>query len=141
MFGNKKLVRIALWYVLLQAIIWVKCAWFFALFGHGRAALFNLAAFSQEALVFNFWFHEAMHVGIGILALLFGKNLKRLEWVKLVAIIFVAVALHNVGYWLTKSHHSVGYSAFDFASDSVLLFAFVVAGFAWTKFFAKRAEA
>ncbi len=141
MLEDKKLVRIALWYVLLQTIIWAKCTLFFALFGHGRTALFNLAAFSQEALVLNFWFHEAMHVGIAILALLFGKNLKKLEWAKLAAIVFVAVALHNVGYWLTESHSSIGYSVFDFAFDSTVLFAVVVAAFAWRKFSAKRAEA
>jgi hypothetical protein len=138
MLGNKKLEKIALWYMLLQAIIWIKSALFFAWFGYGRAALFNIQAFTPEALAFNFWFHEAMHLGIAVLALLFGKNLKKLEGVKLAAIIFVAVGLHNLAYWFTRSHPSMLYNALDFVSDSAVLLAVVVAGFVFKRFLNKQ---
>ncbi|MFA4855527.1 MAG: hypothetical protein WC634_03000 [archaeon] len=126
-------LKVAIVYVALQVLIWIKCAAFFVIYGAGRVTNFNAYLFPPDAVFFNWVFHETMHVAILVLALLFGKNLKRVEWLKLVATVFVAVAVHNVAYWFTNSHSSVAYSAVDFASDSVLLFAAVLAGYALKK--------
>ncbi len=138
---NRKLRRIATAYLALQLVIWVKCAAFFSLYGFGKVARFNKAFFPAEAITFNFFFHEAMHVGIAVLALLFGKNMRRLEWLKLVAVVFIAVALHNFAYWFSKSHPSLAFNVQDFVSDSVLLLAFVVAGFLLNKSWRRRKQA
>ncbi|MCX6799257.1 MAG: hypothetical protein NTW59_04145 [Candidatus Diapherotrites archaeon] len=126
---GKKNMKIAAVYLAIQAVIWVKSAFFFLWFGHGKALDFSRGAFSPGALAFDYYFHEAMHVLIGVLALLFGANLRRIEWRSLVPIVLGAVALHNVAYWATASHPSVFYSIQDFATDSVLLLAFVCAGY------------
>ncbi len=131
-FENGNL-KVAITYVVLQVIIWVKCAAFYLLYGAGSVASFNRFLFPANAIAFSFFFHEAMHVAIGILALLFGKNLKKIEWLKLVAIIFVAVFIHNLAYWFTLSHASISYSAFDFARDSVILLIVVLVGYALGK--------
>ena len=131
-FKNKNL-KVAITYVVLQVIIWIKCAAFYLLYGAGRVARFNAFLFPADAIAFNFFFHEAMHIAIGILALLFGKNLKKIEWLKLVAVVFVAVFIHNLAYWFTLSHASIAYSVIDFASDSVILFAVVLAGYLLNK--------
>jgi len=131
-------LRIAVTYVALQVVIWAKCALFFALYGAGRVAKSNEFLFPADAIAFNFFFHEAMHIAIGVLALLFGKNLKKIEWLKLVAIVFVAVFIHNLAYWFTWSHASISYSVFDFATDSVILLAVILVGYvlgkSWTQF-------
>lgn len=137
-------LKVALVYVALQVAIWIKCAAFFALYGAGRVANFNVYLFPPAAVSFNFFFHEAMHVAILILALLFGKNLKRIEWAKLVAVIIIAVFIHNFVYWFTNSHVSLAYSAYDLASDSVMLLAAVLTGYVlkklWPRFTKERLE-
>jgi len=125
--------KIAIVYTVLQLVIWVKTVLYFLQYGGGRVADFSLAAFPAEAVLWDFVFHEAMHVSIGILALLFGARIKRIEWPKLVVIVFIAVAVHNFAYWLTASHPSIGISAIDFARDCVILLAFILAGFAFNK--------
>ncbi len=131
-FENGNL-KVAIVYVVLQVIIWIKCTAFYLLYGAGRVAKFNSFLFPADAIAFNLFFHEAMHVAIAILALWFGKNLKKLEWIKLVAVVFVAVFIHNLAYWFTWSHANIAYSAVDFANDSVTLFAVVVVGYALNK--------
>jgi hypothetical protein len=131
-FGNGNL-KVALVYVALQIVIWIKCAAFFLIYGAGRVANFNAYLFPAGAIEFNWFFHEAMHVAILILALLFGKNLQKIEWLKLTAVMFIAVFLHNLAYWFTNSHASIAYSAYDFTSDSVMLFAAVLAGYVLKK--------
>lgn len=141
---GKQNLRIAVVYVALQVVIWIKCTAFFLLYGAGRVSYFSSYLFPPDAIAFNLFFHEAMHVAIGILALLFGKNLQRIEWAKLAAVIFTAVFIHNLAYWFTNSHISVAYSAYDFASDFVLLFAAVLAGYAlkkiWRRFRAGKLQ-
>ena len=130
MVFEKGNLKVAIVYVVLQVIIWIKCAVFFYLYGNGSVTMFNRFLFPANAIAFSFFFHEAMHVAIGILALLFGKNLKKIEWTKLVAVIFAAVFIHNLAYWFTRTHTSIAFSAFDFASDSTILLAAVLAGYA-----------
>lgn len=126
---DKKNTKIALVYMLLQAVIWIKSAAYFSMFGHGKVLSSSRSLFPQEALFFDFLFHEFMHVAIGILALSFGKNFEKLEWLKLVGMIAIAVFFHNVGYWFTASHPNIAYSVIDFIRDTIILLAFVVAGF------------
>ena len=121
--------RVVLAYVLLQFVIWAKCLVFFSLFGHGKVGDFSVAEFPMWVILPDWFFHEAMHVGIGILALLYGRSLANVKWKSFWLAVFSAVALHNFAYWLTASHPSALYSAVDFVSDSVLLAAFVLAGF------------
>ena len=144
MVFEKGNLKIAITYVVLQVIIWIKCTAFYLLYGAGRVARFNEFLFPADAISFNFFFHEAMHIAIGVLALLFGKNLKKIEWLKLVAVVFGAVVIHNLAYWVTFSHESIAYSAFDFANDSVILLAVILVGYllgkSWTRF-KKRKQA
>ncbi len=135
--GRRTLI-IALAYLAVQAVVWAKSLYFFSLYGHGKSAVFSLDAFPAEALQFEHFFHNGVHVAIGVVALLFGMNLKRIDCVKLLAIVFIAVGLHNVGYWLTFSHPSPIHSIVDFTRDSLLLLAFIVAGFSLKKIFARR---
>ncbi len=126
---NQKTRRIAIAYMALQVVIWAKSALFFAWFGHGKSMQFSFNDFPEGAIVFDFFFHNAVHFLIAGLALLFGASLKKIEWQKLVAIVLAAVALHNVAYWFTATMPSIEYTLFDFTRDSVMLFAFVAAGF------------
>ena len=134
---NRGQKKIAIAYFVLQVIIWIKSALFFLWFGYGKSMPFSLTAFSQQALAFDFFFHNGMHVTIGVLALLFGRSLGKKQIAKLPLIVVAAVALHNVGYWFTASHPGIEYSLVDFARDSVILAAFVFAGFVfatvWTR--------
>ncbi len=123
---NKK---IAVVFVALQAIIWVKTAVFFQLYGFGKVGDFNRQFFPPEAVLFNFFFQETMHVAIGILALLFGANIQKIAWRKLLAVVGAAVSLHNVSYWFTESHPSAVFSLFDFASDYLILTTVILIGF------------
>lgn len=116
-----KQLRIAKAYLFLQIVIWVKSAFFFMNFGHGKVLLFSVKDFPPGILVVDYWFHTAMHVLIGLLALLFGRGLEKFELKKILPLIFVAVALHNVGYWLTNSHPNLIYSVTDFVTDSIIL--------------------
>ena len=79
-----------------------------------------------------------MHVAIGILALSFGWNIVKIKWGKLWLVVFAAVAVHNVAYWFTVAHQGIAYSAVDFVSDSLLLMAFVLAGFVGKNFLLKH---
>ncbi len=141
MFANKKLEKIAAGYVALQAVIWVKAAAFFSIFGHGKVFRFTRDLFTQDAIFFDYWFHEAMHVSIGALALAFGFMLEELEWKKFTGFVGVAVVLHNIGYWLTASHPGIEFSAIDYGKDAILLAVFVLAGYAIGKIAKRRASA
>ena len=136
---NDKLKRIAVVYALFQVVIWVKAVWFFTSFGYGNVSSYNRIFFPPEMILFSFLFHEAMHVVIGILALLFGKDLVKIEWPKLLATIAAAVAIHNVAYWFTKAHLSVSFSVIDFFTDFIVLIAFVLLAFSLKKYI-KRLE-
>lgn len=137
---GKRNMKIALAYAALQAVIWAKSAFFFAWFGHGKALQFSRTAFPPGALLFDYYFHETMHVLVAILALLFGAGIQRIRWRRLAAVVAVAVVLHDAAYWLTASHPSLLYSAQDFATDSVLLAAFIIAGYAIKKALSKREQ-
>ncbi len=128
---TKKKAAIA--YVVVQLVIWLKSAVFYLEYGRGKVLLFSMDEFPPLARAFDFWFHTTGHVAIAVLALLFGAATEKLE-AKTAAVVFVAVAMHNLAYWLTRAHPNALYSAIDFASDSVLLALFILAGhLAWRK--------
>ncbi len=131
---NDKLKRIAVVYALFQVVIWTKAVWFFLTIGWGSVSSYNRIFFPPEMILFSLLFHETMHVVIGILALLFGKNLAKIEWPKLLATIAVAVAIHNVAYWFTKAHLSASLSVIDFFTDYIVLIAFVLLAFSLKKY-------
>ncbi|MBN2067907.1 MAG: hypothetical protein JW744_05555 [Candidatus Diapherotrites archaeon] len=149
---SKQQKRIAIAYLALQAAVWAKSMLFFAWFGHGKAMEYSMQAFSNEALQFDFIFHNSVHVLIGLLAIGFGASLRNFELRKpgtalrsagkLAAFVLAAVAVHNFAYWFTAVHPSIEYSAFDFARDCALLLAAVVAGYAvkaaWLKIKCKQ---
>ncbi len=131
--AQNPLRRIALAYIFLQLIIWVKSAYFFSMFGHGKVLLFSVSSFPRDALFFDFYFHALMHGLIAILAVLFGKNLPQFKLGYVLPVVFAAVALHNFAYWLTYSHPSLLYTLLDFGSDSAILLSAVFAGFILSK--------
>jgi len=129
--NNTKIMEI---YLLVQAIIWAKCLVFFQWFGSGTIRFFNAYKFSAWAVQFDFLFHQSMHVAIAILAIGFGLTLKKTGFPRLLALVFVAVALHNVAYWLT-SFASFRYHFEDFFFDCTLLLLFVLLGVSLKKIF------
>lgn len=124
--GQKK---VATAYAVVQLGIWAKSLAFYLLYGRGKVMLFSVNEFPPEARFFDYWFHIAGHIVIAVLALLFGMRTEKIEAKKFVAVIVAAVALHNFAYWLTRAHPSALYSVRDFFVDSVLLSAFILAGF------------
>jgi len=125
--GEKK---IALYYACLQAIIWLKCAVFFILFGRGKVMAFSAREFPAWVLLPDWIFHTGVHIFVAILALAFGARTQdpKKNGARLIAIIFAAVFLHNVGYWLTNAYPGVAYILRDFVVDSGLLLIAVLAG-------------
>lgn len=121
--------RIGAAYVALQLLIWAKCTAFFLFYGHGKAMLFSAASFPEGVLFYDWLFHELMHVSIGVLALLYGKNLSEFRVRRVLPRILLAVFIHNLFYWLTATHPSTLYSVLDFGSDSIILLSAVFAGF------------
>ena len=115
--------RLFFLYIALQAIIWLKVAVFFFLFGTGVLAsslsrvLSGAASFPQ---LFDFAFHQSMHVLIFCIAVWFGSHAGRLPLKKSLALMLVAVALHNVAYWFTTPFGAV-FNAFDFIGDFAVL--------------------
>ncbi|HLC93297.1 MAG TPA: hypothetical protein VJH23_06345 [archaeon] len=124
-----KLSKTELSYISLQIIIWAKCAIFFLLFGHGAVGVFNSGSFPQQAILLDYAFHTLAHIAIAILALVYGFLMKGFDILRLSKIVFIAVFLHNLGYWLTFSHPSALYSIADFGRDFLVLFIVIAAGF------------
>lgn len=136
-FGYKSrplFLRDWMFYVTVQAVLFVKVVLFYFLFGHGIAAfrkpivislpLFSVPVFGNLYIVWEFFFHQLIHIFILFWVLLLAKHVVKTNWLDLGKLFFAAVVLHNVGYWFTFSHPSWVYSARDFATDFVALFLF-----------------
>ncbi len=129
--SEKLFLRDWMFYVTIQALILVKVIVFFFLFGHGAASfgqpfilslpLIGVPVFSNPFIVWEFFFHQLMHVFILFWTLLLAKHVVKVNWLDLGKLFFAAVVLHNVGYWFTSSHASLFYSLKDFATDFVFL--------------------
>lgn len=132
--SEKLFLKDWMFYVTVQALILVKVLVFFFLFGHGTAAfgqrfvlnlpLIGVPVFSSPIIVWEFFFHQLMHVFILFWVVLLAKHMVKVNWLELGKLFFVAVIMHNVGYWLTFTHESLLYSLKDFATDFIALFLF-----------------
>jgi hypothetical protein len=133
-FGYKThalFLRDWMFYVTIQALIFVKVVAFFSLFGHGVSyyglplvldvPFAAVPLFGNLFHVWEFFFHQIMHVLILFWTLLLAKHIVKVNWATLGKLFFVAVVLHNVGYWFTASHPSLLFSAKDFVTDFVAL--------------------
>jgi len=123
----KKYWRIFFFYLLVQIVIWIKAALFFQWFGAGQVSLSNQHLFPSQALLPDWVFHEAMHVLIAVAAFSFGRKLDKINYMKLFLIVLIAVVLHNIGYWLTNVFNTFYGLILDFAMDTIVLFAFIIA--------------
>ena len=136
-FGYKThplFLRDWMFYVTVQAVIFVKVVAFFSIFGHGisyvgqplilSAPFIALPLFGNNYQVWEFFFHQIMHVFILFWTLLLAKHVVKVNWLQLGKLFFIAVVLHNVGYWFTSSHPSVLYSLHDAATDFIALVLF-----------------
>ena len=132
--SEKLFLRDWMFYVTIQALILVKVIVFFFLFGHGTAAfgqpfvlslpLIGVPVFSSPIIVWEFFFHQLMHIFILFWVLLLAKHVVKVNWLEIGKLFFVAVVLHNVGYWITASHPSILFSVHDFATDFIALVLF-----------------
>ncbi len=125
------------WYVSIQVVIWIKVFITFLFFGHGIAYMAQpvlihlpftyVPVFQNTFQVWEWLFHQLMHVGIALWAFLLAKHVQKIKFFEMATLFLVAVVLHNVGYWLTFSHPSLAYSARDFLVDYVTLGGFFLA--------------
>lgn len=132
--SEKFFLRDWMFYVTVQALIFVKVVAFYTLFGHGisyygQPLLLNVPfaavpLFGNLFQVWEFFFHQLMHIFILFWVLLLAKHIVKLNWLEMGKLFFVAVVLHNIGYWFTYSHSSILFSLQDFATDFVALFFF-----------------
>jgi len=125
--ANQK--RVIALYVIVQAVLWAKNAVFFFTYGHGKVVREIRPIVPSEISVLDFVFHFLVHVIIAVLAIAFGKNLLRFDFFEILTVVAIAVLLHDVGYWLTRSHPGVIYSILDFGLDCALLLSAIFAGF------------
>ena len=136
-FGYKNhalFLRDWMFYVTIQAFIFIKVVVFFFLFGRGisyvgQPLILNVPfaavpLFGNLYQVWEFFFHQLMHILILFWVLLLAKHMIKVKWLELGKLFFIAVVLHNVGYWFTYSHPSLLYSLHDFAVDFVALVLF-----------------
>ncbi len=123
-----------MFYVSIQLIIFIKVLIFFYLFGNGvsyssqpLAINIPFAAVPVFGNLFHVWeylFHQLMHVLIAFWALLMAKHVKKINVKQTIMLFGLATILHNVGYWLTYSHPSLAFSANDFMTDFAALWVF-----------------
>lgn len=124
------------YYVLIQATIWIKTIVFFLVLGVGisyrsQPVLIQLPfialPYFQDNIFFllDFLFHQLMHVAIALWVFLLAKHLKEFKPFSLAKLFFVAVVLHNISYWFTRSHASLEYSLKDFVQDYIALWMFL----------------
>ena len=123
-------------YVFIQALIWVKTIIFFFFFGrglsyHGQPVVLNLPFIAlpffdgNPIFIADYAFHQLMHISIALWVFLLAKHLKEFKPFSLAKLFFVAVVLHNISYWLTRSHTSLAYSLKDFVQDYIALWMFL----------------
>lgn len=123
-----------LYYVAIQMLIFVKVVLFFIFFGHGisyftqplalNIPFVAMPVFGNLIMVWEFLFHQIMHVLIAFWVLLFVKHMKRFNAWETAKLFFIATILHNVGYWFTATHPSWLFSARDFLTDFAGLWIF-----------------
>lgn len=136
-FGYKThnlFLRDWMFYVTVQAVIFIKVVAFYTMFGHGisyfgqplmlNVPFMAVPVFGNLYHVWEYFFHQLMHIFILFWTLLLAKHIVKVDWLALGKLFFIAVVLHNIGYWFTFSHPSLIFSLRDFATDFVALFLF-----------------
>ncbi len=122
-------------YVLIQLLIWIKTIIFFFVFGkglsyQGQPTLVNIPFIAlpffdgNPIFILDYAFHQSMHLSIALWVFLLAKHMKEFKFFSMAKLFFVAVILHNVSYWLTRSHASLAYSIKDFIQDYIALWMF-----------------
>ena len=145
-FGFMKLVfgtprdifrRNFLFYSSIQLIILFKVIIFFAWFGSGISyaglpvyldvPFASIPFFENNVQIWEYVFHQLMHVLIAVWVFLLAKNMKVFDAGSVAALFFIAVVMHNIGYWVTATHSSWLFSVNDFITDFVSLWVFFIA--------------
>ena len=128
--------RLVIFYIAIQAVIWVKTLIFLFLFGKGRYEylidrlienpfFFVAPLYSgQPVLLVDFIFHQIMHALIAISVFIFAKNAKKFNPISLSPFFALASFFHNVSYWFTNVFGSRSLIAFDFVVDIIFLYFF-----------------
>jgi len=127
----------AVFYTVIQIVIWIKVAIFYSLYGHGYFVAGPFAPFiapqllTAPFLLFDYVFHQIMHLLIFLALLLFARRIEKPNNLQLAVFFAVAVFLHNVGYWLTNVFDTLpalfADAALDFAALFVLFYLIRVA--------------
>ncbi len=136
-FGYKThalFLRDWMFYVTIQVLIFFKTIVFYFFFGKGisyagqpllfAAPFVSVPVFLNAIQLWEFFFHQIMHILILFWTLLLAKHTVKVNWLELGKLFFVAVVLHNVGYWFTNTHPSLNFSIRDFATDFIALVLF-----------------
>jgi hypothetical protein len=123
-----------MFFVSIQAIIFVKVVAFFIFFGHGisyygqpialNIPFITMPVFANLVQVWEYFFHQLMHALIAVWMFLLVKHMKVFDGKGLVKLFFIATILHNVGYWFTAAHPSISFSIRDFLTDYLALVVF-----------------
>lgn len=124
------------YYVSVQALIWIKTIILFLWIGmgvsyRGQPLLLSIPfvalPYYQSNLLFlvDFLFHQLMHVAIALWVFLLAKHMKEFKPFSIAKLFVVAVFLHNISYWLTRSHVSLAYSLKDVLTDYLALWMFL----------------
>ncbi|MFH0970807.1 MAG: hypothetical protein V1776_05100 [Candidatus Diapherotrites archaeon] len=123
-----------MFYLAIQILIWIKVGIFYFWFGYGisyyaqpllwDAPFVAVPAFGNLFHVWEFFFHQIMHVLIAVWVFLLAKHANKMDWGELAGLFFGVVILHNVGYWFTFAHPTILFSVSDFLTDYVSLWVF-----------------
>lgn len=123
-------------YVSIQVLIWIKTIIFFLVLGagisyRGQPVLISLPFIALPEyhnnilFLLDFLFHQLMHVAIALWVFALAKHMKVFKPWAIAKLFAVAVLLHNISYWLTRSHVSLEYSLKDIFTDYIALWMFL----------------
>ncbi len=117
-----------------QLVIFIKVIIFFSFFGHGLSyygqplawdiPFAPLPIFGNMINVWDYFFHQAMHILIALWVFLLVKHLRQFHFNEWGFLFLIATIIHNAGYWLTSSHPSWLFSVRDFLIDYFSLWGF-----------------
>ncbi len=135
-YEEKLFKKHVLLYVAIQVVLWIKVSAFYFLYGQGIllrliepfytfAPILSPQVFASNLLVFDWLFHQLIHLSLGIMIFLFARRIKTISFAQLFPIVLFADVLHNVGYWFTNSFNSFNSLALDFVDDFVLMVLFI----------------
>jgi len=138
LFGTpeKIFVRDFAFYLSIQIVIWFKVILTFFLFGKGisfsglpiavHLPFSSIFVFQNVYQVWEWGFHFLMHFFIAVWVFLLVKHVQKIVLHELIFLGGLAVFLHNVAYWFTRSHMSWRFSVWDILADFFSLVFFFV---------------